>query len=85
MNSRFFITLILVMGLNLGINFLFDRLIPNAYLARILASITLAFAFAFISEWEDRIHFYKHQRFWYDFFIIGIIFCLFDLFVFILR
>ena len=83
-NRRFALEIILLFALNLGISFLFRFLIPNVYLADILVSVVLAFIFAIVEQWEDRIHFFKYQRFWYNFFITGIIFCLIDLLLWII-
>ncbi len=82
-NSRFIVQLLVILILNIAISMLFRVIIPDYYLARILTSVTLSFVFAIVQQWEDRIHFYKYVRFWYTFFIVGILFCLMDLITFV--
>ncbi|QOS39171.1 hypothetical protein DYE49_01360 [Treponema rectale] len=83
MNYRFILQIVIILIMNIAISILFQKLIPDYYLARILTSVALSFAFAIIQQWEDRIHFYKYPRFWYTFFIFGILFCLVDLITFV--
>lgn len=78
-NSRFFISLLVVLIVNVVVSFVFRILIPNYYIAQLCTSIFMAFFFAVLNEWFDRKHFYKHLSFWYTFFITGIVFVLFDL------
>ena len=83
---RFFIGLILMLGLNFVVNLLFHLMIPDNYnLAEILVSVVLAFLFALIEQWDDRGHFYKYPGFWLTFFILGIVFCLLDLVEFMIA
>ncbi|MCR4698804.1 MAG: hypothetical protein K5762_05520 [Bacilli bacterium] len=82
-NYRFLIQIIIIFVMNMAISILFQMMIPDYYLARILTSVVLSFAFAIIQQWEDRLHFYKYPRFWYTFFIVGILFCLVDLITFV--
>ncbi len=81
---RFFLELLIILALNKLVNFGMHLLIPNYYLAEILFSVVFAFIFAILEQWVDRRHFYKYQRFWYTFFITGIIFCLLDFIYFVI-
>lgn len=84
MIGRFFLGLFLVYLLNSILSILIHLLIPNYYLAEVVMSVTLAFLFALMEQRIDRAHFYKYPRFWYIFFITGIVFCLLDLLFFVL-
>jgi hypothetical protein len=84
MRSSFIIELIVMILINEAISVLTHIFIPNQYLATIISSVLIAFVFAIIQQWVDRRHFYRYQRFWYTFFITGIVFCLLDFVMFII-
>lgn len=83
-NSRFWVSILILFIINMTVSSLCSILIPDVYLAQIVTSVVLAFVFAIYNQWIDRPHFYKYQQFWYTFFIMGIVFCLFDLVVFLI-
>ncbi len=84
MNRQFLLELLFMFFLNMLVSFVVNLLIPNVYLADIITSVILAFFFALMEQWIDRIHFYRYPRFWYSFFLTGIFFCLWDLIIFLL-
>ncbi len=84
MNRQFLLELLFMYFLNILVSTAVSLIIPDVYLADIITSIILAFIFALMEQWIDRIHFYKYARFWYRFFLVGIFFCLWDLLIFLI-
>lgn len=84
MNGRLIFEIFMMWVLNTIISMCVHFFIPNYYIAEIIASVVISFIFAVLEQWVDRAHFYRYPRFWYTFFIMGIVFVLFDVLFFII-